>query len=190
MILLDKLYKTLYFWIDLISWVSMIFEIDSIGYDLIEKIMYKKSNDKYLSYIRQTRIEIIMNIIQIVGLLRVVKFYKLFVILLEENEKKKHINKMILKLSEKKNKFSRQRTVKHTKTSPPTNIKENIANNNNTTTLPINQTPIPQTVENLYKTPGKKFQARNSIFFLNSLNEENKKWEEDMKKHIRAHMAK
>ena len=190
MILLDKLYKTLYFWIDLISWVSMIFEIDSIGYDLIEKIMYKKSNDKYLSYIRQTRIEIVMNIIQIVGLLRVVKFYKLFVILLEENEKKKHINKMILKLSEKKNKFTRQRTVKHTKTSPPTNIKENIVNNNNTTTLPINQTPIPQTVDNLYKTPGKKFQARNSIFFLNSLNEENKKWEEDMRKHIRAHMAK
>ena len=190
MILLDKLYKTLYFWIDLISWVSMIFEIDSIGYDLIEKIMYKKSNDKYLSYIRQTRIEIVMNIIQIVGLLRVVKFYKLFVILLEENEKKKHINKMILKLSEKKNKFARQRTVKHTKTSPPTNIKENIVNNNNTTTLPINQTPIPQTVDNLYKTPGKKFQARNSIFFLNSLNEENKKWEEDMKKQIRAHMAK
>ena len=57
----------------------MIFDIDTIGYDLIEKILYKKSHDKYLSYVRQTKIEVVMNIIQIVRLLRVVKFYKLFV---------------------------------------------------------------------------------------------------------------
>ena len=191
MIVLDKLYKTLYFWIDLISWITMIFDIDTIGYDLIEKILYKKSHDKYLSYVRQTKIEVVMNIIQIVRLLRVVKFYKLFVILLDENEKKKHINKMIAKLSGKKNKFLRQKTAKHIKTSL-SNVRDNsvVLINNNTTTLPINQTPIPQTADMVYKSPGKKIQGRASIFALNSNSEENKKWEEDMKKQIEAHMAK
>ncbi len=191
MIVLDKLYKTLYFWIDLISWITMFFDIDTVGYDLIEKLLYEKSHDKYLSYVRQTKIEVVMNIIQIVRLLRVVKFYKLFVILLDENEKKKHINKMIAKLSEKKNKFLRQKTAKHIKTSL-SNVRDNSGAliNNNTTTLPINQTPVPQTVDMVYKSPRKKIQGRASIFALNSNSEENKKWEEDMKKQIEAHMAK
>jgi class 3 adenylate cyclase/uncharacterized protein Veg len=169
----------------------MFFDIDTVGYDLIEKLLYEKSHDKYLSYVRQTKIEVVMNIIQIVRLLRVVKFYKLFVILLDENEKKKHINKMIAKLSEKKNKFLRQKTAKHIKTSL-SNVRDNSGAliNNNTTTLPINQTPVPQTVDMVYKSPRKKIQGRASIFALNSNSEENKKWEEDMKKQIEAHMAK
>ena len=192
MFIIDDLYKTLYFWIDFISWISMFGDIDDLSYSIIEKIVYNKSNNKYLSYKRQTKIEVVKNIVQILQLLRVVKFYKLFVIILEENEKKKHISKMIAKLNEKRNKFPRAKTVvKYIKTSI-TNVKDGNANNNNnnnTTVMPF-QTPVPQTVDNYYKSAPKKFTVRASIFALNSTNEENKKWEKEMIKQIKAHMAK
>ena len=114
-IVMESLINSFYFWIDFCSLIIMFFDIDAISYPLLNKLLFGKKNYKYLSYHDQSTIETILSVFQIVKLFRVVKFYKLFLDLIKENEKKSNIMKIIGKINEKKSKMNRKKFAKHIK---------------------------------------------------------------------------
>ena len=183
-IIIENLIKSLYFWIDLLSLVIIIFDFDSLSYPLLHKILnchHPKS--KYISYHDQGRIEILLNVFQIVKLFRVVKFYKLFVDLIKEKEKKSNIMKILEKINEKKNKTNKNKLIKHIRATF-VQMKEF----NNTTTMPLAVTPVNHGFEP--KTPNlKKINERTSII-TSSLSQDNRKWEEDAIKYLEEHIFK
>jgi hypothetical protein len=137
-IIIENLIKSLYFWIDLLSLVIIIFDFDSLSYPLLHKILNSHHpKSKYISYHDQGRIEILLNVFQIVKLFRVVKFYKLFVDLIKEKEKKSNIMKILEKINEKKNKTNKNKLIKHIRATF-VQMKEF----NNTTTMPLAVTPV------------------------------------------------
>ena len=191
-ILIHNLINTFYFWIDLISSMMMIFDIDSISYSIFKKIMYPNSKNKYMSYEEQSNIEIIINVFQVIKLIRVIKFYKLFADLIKENEKKRNIKKLLEKMNEKKNIKSNKRLTKNIKiTLSVKDNNNNNNNNNNTTSIPINQTPVQGIFEGVNKSPKiRKIIPKCSILTSGNSLLDNKKWEEDMIKYIKEHIYK
>ena len=183
-IIIENLIKSLYFWIDLLSLVIIIFDFDSLSYPLLHKILnYHHPKSKYISYHDQGRIEILLNVFQIVKLFRVVKFYKLFVDLIKEKEKKSNIMKILEKINEKKNKTNKNKLIKHIRATF-VQMKEF----NNTTTMPLAVTPVNHGFEP--KTPNlKKINERTSII-TSSLSQDNRKWEEDAIKYLEEHIFK
>jgi len=183
-IIIENLIKSLYFWIDLLSLVIIIFDFDSLSYPLLHKILNSHHpKSKYISYHDQGRIEILLNVFQIVKLFRVVKFYKLFVDLIKEKEKKSNIMKILEKINEKKNKTNKNKLIKHIRATF-VQMKEF----NNTTTMPLAVTPVNHGFEP--KTPNlKKINERTSII-TSSLSQDNRKWEEDAIKYLEEHIFK
>ena len=183
-IVMESLINSFYFWIDFCSLIIMFFDIDAISYPLLNKLLFGKKNYKYLSYHDQSTIETILSVFQIVKLFRVVKFYKLFVDLIKENEKKSNIMKIIGKINEKKSKMNRNKFAKHIKATF-TQIKDF----NNTTAMPIALTPI-SGGDPLNKAPNlRRLNPKSSVFTYNS-NIDNKKWEEDTIKYLEEHVFK
>ena len=181
-IIIDRLFNSFYFWIDITCLFIMIFDIDSFAYPILLKFLYKKQKYKYMSYEEQSNIETILNVFQILKLFRVIKFYKLFVDLIKENEKKNYIIKILGKLNEKKTKMNKNKFVKHIKTTL-TQIKDF----NNTTAMPI---AISQNgLDSISKSNNLKKIQKPSIFTFNSSND-NKKWEEEAIKYLEEHMFK
>ena len=184
-IIIENLIKSLYFWIDLLSLVIIVFDFDSISYPLLNKILNHNPNTKYISYHDQARIEILLNVFQIVKLFRVVKFYKLFVDLIKEKEKKNNIIKILEKINEKKNRTNKNKIIKHIRA---TYIQ--MREFNNTTSMALATTPVNQGLDPSFKTPNlKRINDRSSIFTSN-ISQENRKWEEDAIKYIEEHMFK
>ena len=182
-IIIDRLFNSFYFWIDIICLLIMIFDIDGFSYSILFKILYGKKKLKYMSYEEQSNIETILNVFQIVKLFRVVKFYKLFVDLIKENEKKSNIMKILGKLNEKKTKMNKNKFAKHIKTTL-TQIKDF----NNTTAMPISMTSQ-NGLDGISKSSNLKRIAKPSIFTYNS-SYDNKKWEEEAIKYLEEHMFK
>ena len=182
-IIIDRLFNSFYFWIDIICLLIMIFDIDGFSYSILFKILYGKKKLKYMSYEEQSNIETILNVFQIVKLFRVVKFYKLFVDLIKENEKKSNIMKILGKLNEKKTKMNKNKFAKHIKTTL-TQIKDF----NNTTAMPISMTSQ-NGLDGISKSSNLKRIAKPSIFTYNS-SYVNKKWEEEAIKYLEEHMFK
>ena len=180
-LIMEQLFCTIYFWVDFFSLISMFFDIDSLSYDFLKKIFFPTHNNKYLSYEEQSFIELIINLFQVLRLLRAIKFYRLLVDIIKERERQKNIKKKIEKLSEKRSKVYRGKSFRQIKVSYTTNLKDV---NNNTTTFNLNQTP-----EILIKSPMKR-PKKNSVFTLAPLENENKKWEEDIKKYLEQHVFK
>ena len=114
-----------------------------------------------------------INFLQVLKLLRVIKFYRLLVEIVKERERQKNIKKKIEKLIEKKNKFNKSRNIHQMKATYTSNIKE--INKCVTTSLHLNHTP-----ESLFKSSQKR-SKKNSLINSNSIDNENKKWEEDIK---------
>ena len=184
-IIIENLIKSLYFWIDLLSLVIIIFDFDSISYPLLNKILNHHSKTKYISYQDQGRIEILLNVFQIVKLFRVVKFYKLFVDLIKEKEKKNNIMKILGKINEKKNRTNKNKLIKHIRA---TYIQ--MREFNNTTTMPLATTPMNHWLDPSFKPSNlKKINDRSSIFTSN-ISQENRKWEEDAIKYLEEHIYK
>ncbi len=184
-IIIENLIKSLYFWIDLLSLVIIIFDFDSISYPLLNKILNHNPNTKYISYHDQARIEILLNVFQIVKLFRVVKFYKLFVDLIKEKEKKNNIIKILEKINEKKNRTNKNKIIKHIRA---TYIQ--MREFNNTTTMPLATTPMNHWLDPSFKPSNlKKINDRSSIFTSN-ISQENRKWEEDAIKYLEEHIYK
>ena len=101
-LIIEKLFCSIYFWEDFFSCILMIFDIDSISYSLLEKLLYPNHQNKYLSYEEQSFIELFINLFQVFKLLKVIKFYRLLVDIIKEKERQKNIKKKIEKLLEKK----------------------------------------------------------------------------------------
>ena len=186
-IIMKNVINTFYFWIDCISSIIMIFEYDSISYPLLRKILFPNNKTKYMSYYEQSIIENVLDVFQVIKLIRVVKFYKLFIDLIKENEKRKNIMKILDKINEKRIKLNKK-SSKHIKQSISSAVKEN---NNNTTSVPLNHTPVQNLMEGLSKSPNiKRLNPKSSIFLTINSSFENKKWEEDMIKYLEEHMYK
>ena len=99
---MEQLFCTIYFWVDFFSLISMAFDIDSLSYDFLKKLFFPNHNNKYISFEEQSFIELIINLFQVLRLLRVIKFYRLLVDIIKERERQKNIKKKIEKLSEKR----------------------------------------------------------------------------------------
>ncbi len=180
-LIMEQLFCTIYFWVDFFSLISMAFDIDSLSYDFLKKLFFPNHNNKYISFEEQSFIELIINLFQVLRLLRVIKFYRLLVDIIKERERQNNIKKKIEKLSERRSKVYRGKSFRQIKVSYTANLKDV---NNNTTTANLNQTP-----EILIKSPVKRLN-KNSVFTLPPLENENKKWEEDIKKYLEQHVFK
>ena len=177
MLILENLFFTFYFWIDFIACLSMILDLDPISYPFIQNILYPNHNNKYISLDQQSKIELIINMFQILRLLRVIKFYRLLNDIIKEKERQKNINKIMEKLIERKKRFSRGNTIKQ---SIPTPYNQNMKEGYITTNFNVNQSP-----EGYIKSP----QRRTNIFRLPPLVND-KKWEEDTRKELQKRVFK
>ena len=154
-LIIEKLFCSIYFWEDFFSCILMIFDIDSISYSLLEKLLYPNHQNKYLSYEEQSFIELFINLFQVFKLLKVIKFYRLLVDIIKEKERQKNIKKKIEKLLEKKNKFNKSRIFHQMKATYTSNVKE--TNKDVTTSLHLNHAS-----ESLFKSSQKR-SKKNSL---------------------------
>ena len=181
-LIIEKLFCSIYFWEDFFSCIFMICDIDSISYSLLEKILYPNHQNKYLSYEEQSFIELFINLFQVFKLLKVIKFYRLLVDIIKEKERQKNIKKKIEKLLEKKNKFNKSRIFHQMKATYTSNVKE--INKDVTTSLHLNHAS-----ESLFKSSQKR-SKKNSLINSSSVDNENKKWEEDIKIYLEKNVFK
>ncbi len=180
-LIIEKSFCSIYFWEDFFSCIFMIFDIDSISYSLLEKLLFPNHQNRYLSYEDQSFIELFINFFQVLKLLRVIQFYRLLVEIIKERERQKNIKKKIEKLAEKKNKFNKSRSFHQMKGTSTSNLKEI---NNCGTTLHLNQVH-----ESLFKSSQKK-SKKNSLINSSAVDNEYKKWEEDIKIYLEKHVFK
>ena len=179
----EKLIKNFYFWFDLLTFIIMIFDIDSVSYPLLSRIIYGKVKTKYISYQHQKQIENILHIFQIVKLFRVVKLYKLFVDLIKEKEKKNYLTKILSKINDKRMKNTRSKVSKYSRQSL-TVFKDSNNNNNNNNTTSMAFSSNPNNIDLINKRNLKKI-PKYSIYS----NTEKKK-EEERIKFIKQHLFK
>ncbi len=103
MIIIENLIFTLDFFIDFISTLLLIFDLDFVAFPILIRIIYNTSNK--ICFEEQNFIEMIVDCLHVLRLLRVIKFYQLLNKIIEEYDRKKIINKMAEKIFEKKNKI-------------------------------------------------------------------------------------
>ena len=127
--------KTIYFWLDLISCITMVFDIDDISYPIIQYVLYNEDskNNKKLNYSKQFYVEMIIKSIHILKLLRILKIYKLFSDILKE----KDIRIKAKELSSSKNHIIRSLTIKKSSTNIHDQNSSNFPLNHQATTSPI-----------------------------------------------------
>ena len=179
----EKLIKNFYFWFDLLTFIIMIFDIDSVSYPLLSRIIHGKVKTKYISYQHQKQIENILHIFQIVKLFRVVKLYKLFVDLIKEKEKKNYLTKILSKINDKRMKNTRSKVSKYSRQSL-TVFKDSNNNNNNNNTTSMAFSSNPNNIDLINKRNLKKI-PKYSIY-----SKKKKKKEEERIKFIKQHLFK
>ena len=177
MIIIENLIFTLDFFIDFISILLLIFDLDFVAFPILIRIIYNTSNK--ICFEEQNFIEMIVDCLHVLRLLRVIKFYQLLNKIIEEYDRKKIINKMAEKIFEKKIKLNRGKNLNRLK-STTTNA------NNKNTTLNFIQTP-----ENILKSPQKR--SRKTSIYVNNviINDINKKiYKEEIKKNLEQILSK
>ena len=176
MIIIENLIFTLDFLIDFTSIILLIFDLDFIAFPILIRIIYNTSSSK-ICFEEQNFIEMIVNCLHILRLLRVIKFYQLLNKIIDIQDRRKYINKKVEKIYERKIKL-KGRSITRLKSST-TNL------NNKNLSLNVIQTP-----ENIYRSPQKR-SRKNSIYILNPINNnDNKKYKEEIKKHLEEHFKK
>ena len=128
--------KLMYFWLDLISILTMVFDIDDFSYPFIQYILYNNDskNNKKLNYSKQFYVELVIKSIHILKLLRILKIYKLFSDILKEKDiriKAKELS------SNKSNHIIRSLTIKKSSTNIHDQNTSNFPLNHQATTSPI-----------------------------------------------------
>ena len=174
-IILENLIFSLFFWFDILSWITMLLDFDNISYPFMQKILYSNKNNDIISFKEQMYIELLINFLQIIKLTRVVKIYKILTDIRKEKELRTIVKK---KLENKKNKdFKISKALSTKRHKKSTNI-INFSNNNNTL-LPLNQINSMGDLSN--NNFSKNRTTKSSVFTnLSCGSEEYKKMEKDL----------
>ena len=176
-IIIENLIFSLFFWFDILSWVTMLFDFDNISYPFIQKLLYPNKKNDIISFKEQMYIELFINLLQIIKLTRVVKIYKILTDIRKEKELRTIVKK---KLENKKNKeFKISKALSTKKHKKSTNI-INFSNNNNNTLIPLNQINSMGDLSN-NNFSNKNRTTKNSVFTNYSCgSEEYKKMEKEL----------
>ena len=104
-IFINNSINTVYFWLNLISFLLFFADFDKITYSFFAKIMYDITDLDQLNYNEQFYIEVVINSIQIWKLIRIINVYKI----IDELQKDSKIKMFAKKYNEKKkiNKINR-----------------------------------------------------------------------------------
>ncbi len=175
MLIIENLIFTLDFLIDFITLILLMLDLDFVAFPILTRIIFNTSNKICIE--EQNFIEMIVNCLHILRLLRVIKFYKLLNKIIEGQERRKFINKMVEKIYERKIKVNKGKNLSRLR-SNATNL------NNKNTSINFLQTP-----DNFCKSPQKR-SKKNSIYLINPIINDNKKYKEEIKKNLEQHLPK